>query len=40
MESTFLFVHMICTAIFIFLSRSILANVNDLDLAPRKAGGC
>ena len=39
-ESTFLFVHMICTAIFIFLSSGILENVNDLDFAPGKAGGC
>ena len=40
MESTFLFVHLICTAILIFLSSSTLANVDDLDFAPGKAGGC
>ena len=31
---------MICTAIFIFLSSSILANVKGLNFAPGKAGGC
>ena len=39
-ESTFLFVHMICTAFFIFLSSSILANVKGLTFAPGNVGWC